>query len=144
MDKDLLQKWVAALRSGNYKQGEEYLCYNGKYCCLGVLVEQDPRCTKEDVMSDTDPTTWTTSFTLDALGKETLDVIPDDFIDDTLTIGYDGEELPQWYLDEVGLPYEMQLRLIKMNDGHDIGDPSEFVAKHTFPEIANYIEKNLL
>ena len=33
-------KWVAALRSGEYKQGDNWL-YNpvsGKYCCLGVLL----------------------------------------------------------------------------------------------------------
>ena len=29
-------KWVAALRSGKYKQGQDYLCNGDKYCCLGV------------------------------------------------------------------------------------------------------------
>lgn len=44
MKKDVAKKWVKALRSGKYKQGECYLKqhhYNGKssHCCLGVLCE---------------------------------------------------------------------------------------------------------
>ncbi len=41
MNKQVKKKWVAALRSGKYKQGIEKLCsgnQNGtRYCCLGVL-----------------------------------------------------------------------------------------------------------
>lgn len=42
---ELKDKWLAALRSGDFKQGRGYLCpksYNSKnlhYCCLGVLAE---------------------------------------------------------------------------------------------------------
>ena len=39
MDPELKAKWVAALRSGEYKQGRDVL-HNNKsntYCCLGVL-----------------------------------------------------------------------------------------------------------
>jgi hypothetical protein len=44
MKKDIAKKWVKALRSGKYKQGEGFLKeYNKKnqarYCCLGVLCE---------------------------------------------------------------------------------------------------------
>ena len=35
--------WVAALRSGKYKQGVGYLCFYGDYCCLGVLCEVQSR-----------------------------------------------------------------------------------------------------
>jgi hypothetical protein len=35
-----IQKWVDALRSGNYKQGKQYLKDDqGRYCCLGVLCD---------------------------------------------------------------------------------------------------------
>lgn len=34
-----LKEWVAALRGGAYKQGMNHLCFDGKYCCLGVLCE---------------------------------------------------------------------------------------------------------
>lgn len=42
MNKENIRKWVAALRSGEYKQGERYLLsaspktLEPKYCCLGV------------------------------------------------------------------------------------------------------------
>lgn len=43
LNRELMEKWVAALRSGDYKQGTEALyCYDDdknseSYCCLGVL-----------------------------------------------------------------------------------------------------------
>jgi hypothetical protein len=37
MDKELKTKWVAALRSGSYKQCRFVLTKDGGYCCLGVL-----------------------------------------------------------------------------------------------------------
>lgn len=36
---ELEDKWVAALRSGNWKQGTWSLKNGDKYCCLGVLYE---------------------------------------------------------------------------------------------------------
>lgn len=32
-------RWADALESGEYKQGDEWLCHEGKYCCLGVACE---------------------------------------------------------------------------------------------------------
>lgn len=38
MPKELKEKWTAALRSGEYKQGKGVLRdENGAYCCMGVL-----------------------------------------------------------------------------------------------------------
>ena len=43
MNTEIKTKWIAALRSGNYKQGFKRLHYKGEwgdvYCCLGVLCE---------------------------------------------------------------------------------------------------------
>lgn len=44
MKKDIAKKWVKALRSGKYKQGENFLKqFNSRgqprHCCLGVLCE---------------------------------------------------------------------------------------------------------
>lgn len=41
MDPELKQKWIAALKSGEYKQGKARLHDKnaGTYCCLGVLNE---------------------------------------------------------------------------------------------------------
>jgi hypothetical protein len=41
----IYEAWIAALRSGQYKQGQIYLEADGKFCCLGVLchvLHQDP------------------------------------------------------------------------------------------------------
>lgn len=37
MDAELKAKWVEALRSGEYKQCQQYLRIDGGHCCLGVL-----------------------------------------------------------------------------------------------------------
>jgi hypothetical protein len=48
MNPEIKAKWVAALRSGEYKQGHTYLRNrDNKFCCLGVLC---------DII---DPTLWT-------------------------------------------------------------------------------------
>lgn len=39
MNADVKEKWVAALRSGEYKQGTQALRRGDKYCCLGVLCD---------------------------------------------------------------------------------------------------------
>lgn len=39
MDAKLKEDWVAALRSGKYRQGEGWLEKQGSYCCLGVLLK---------------------------------------------------------------------------------------------------------
>ena len=60
MKKTIAKKWVAALRSGKYKQGREVLHNNksGKdtYCCLGVLCDlyQQDRRSKKKKMLDVD------------------------------------------------------------------------------------------
>jgi hypothetical protein len=36
---DVKQRWVSALRSGEYKQGIGYLNRADKFCCLGVLCD---------------------------------------------------------------------------------------------------------
>jgi hypothetical protein len=39
MKKEVMEKWVAALRSGKYEQGKGFLNKQGKFCCLGVLCD---------------------------------------------------------------------------------------------------------
>lgn len=40
MNPDIKERWIAALRSGEYEQGTATLRgTDGKYCCLGVLCE---------------------------------------------------------------------------------------------------------
>lgn len=39
MDQDIKNRWIDALRSGNYKQTQNFLSTSDGYCCLGVLCE---------------------------------------------------------------------------------------------------------
>lgn len=39
MNADLKAKWIAALRSGDYRQVQGYLHNEGGFCCLGVLCD---------------------------------------------------------------------------------------------------------
>lgn len=39
MHPEIKAQWTAALRSGEYQQGNGSLSKNGKYCCLGVLCD---------------------------------------------------------------------------------------------------------
>lgn len=39
MDLQIRTRWTAALRSGEYEQGNDQLYDGGKYCCLGVLCD---------------------------------------------------------------------------------------------------------
>lgn len=39
MKPEIKAKWVQALRSGEYKQGNFYLRRNDEFCCLGVLCD---------------------------------------------------------------------------------------------------------
>lgn len=40
MKKKIADRWVRALRSGNYKQGKQSLVLSdGSFCCLGVLCD---------------------------------------------------------------------------------------------------------
>jgi hypothetical protein len=39
MKRSDLNKWISALRSGDYEQGIGNLCCNDKFCCLGVFLD---------------------------------------------------------------------------------------------------------
>lgn len=39
MNQQIKQRWIEALKSGKYQQGHYTLCYNNKFCCLGVLTD---------------------------------------------------------------------------------------------------------
>ena len=58
MPKDLKDKWLAALRSGEYKQCKSTLSDGVGYCCLGVLqMVADGQVEKEtDAMAEMVPT----------------------------------------------------------------------------------------
>ena len=42
MNSEVKKLWLEALRSGKYKQGQNYLKVQDKFCCLGVLCDLYP------------------------------------------------------------------------------------------------------
>ena len=43
MKKELIEQWIAALRSGEYQQGRERLKDGDNFCCLGVACNIHPK-----------------------------------------------------------------------------------------------------
>lgn len=52
MTKSEARKWIRALRSGKFKQGQGALCKDGKHCCLGVLCEINKEINKEAIFAN--------------------------------------------------------------------------------------------
>lgn len=103
MDKDIRDKWVAALRSGKYAQTTEVLHCAGSFCCLGVLLDINGSGTwLDDVYQFND-------FDKDCEGDLCA------------------------YGDDIGVTVQDQCNLVRMNDDE----------KRPFPEIADWIERNL-
>lgn len=118
MTQEVKDKWVAALRSGEYVQGRDTLrTYDGKYCCLGVL----QMCTKGKV-----------DMVEEVYGEAQPAVFPD--------IKY-WKELDPSFTPEMqgGIPLapRLSLYLAEMNDG------SDGVEAAPFAEIADYIEAHV-
>lgn len=117
MDAELKEKWVAALRSGDYRQGTGQLAGregDGVYafCCLGVLC--DIAGIGYTVHESTDVTLGV--YRRYKFGGQT-----------------DPATLPYAFREKVGIPANEVDELVAMND--DLGA--------SFDEIANYIEENL-
>lgn len=115
MDKKIKKRWVAALRSGKYKQGRGHL-RKGKdrrsatYCCLGVLC---------DIATDKP---WR---------KRNRD--PEDLLWRNLGNRGNCYTLSDSFKDKAGLSTVEVGKLIDMNDD----------GERSFKEIADHIEKNL-
>lgn len=91
MTPELKQKWVDALRSGEYKQEKGQLRYkNNGYCCLGVLYEVSGGEWDDDHQG-------TDCYLIKEIGV--------------------GGTLPGSIREKVGLNLEDQDKLIRMNDG---------------------------
>lgn len=115
MDRDLRDRWVANLRSGNYKQGDTYLKRaNGTFCCLGVLC-------------DTMHVEW-------RLAEHNEAYLPSAYGEQ----GNGNVLTPEGWHD-LGLTEEQHDDLYNMNDGTCAwnGEPK------TFAEIADWIEEHL-
>lgn len=121
LEPEVKEKWVEALRSGDYIQTESVL-YDGKteegkprMCCLGVL---------EHIMGNE----------LDAMyDKDQGDryAVPGNLAQPKSVFGLNSSHIQE--IEDV------EAYLVNMNDGNT----QKNIKKHSFEEIADYIEKNL-
>lgn len=119
MKPEIKAKWVAALRSGEYKQGREALRIGDRFCCLGVLCDLHAKDTGEQ---------WKKYY------------------EDEFSYGEDGQtsmlpvEVAKWAGCSPS-PQAAGKKLWRHNDGRDAG--ADRCAPLTFPQIAYLIEANL-
>jgi len=116
--------WVNALRSGDYEQGQDYLCRDGKFCCLGVLCEIQGL-PKQNVEGDI-------YFVFDNMNSyATKRAVQQSVIPRAAQATIlEDLNLTQVVEDEVGDKLSLHTRLICMND-----------EGRSFNEIADFIEK---
>lgn len=114
MNPEIKTEWLAALRSGEYKQGrfslKQVLKKQVAHCCFGVLCE---------VLVNKFPE------------------FADGIVIDNKVIRIDSGStsmLNDTVLDHVGIPGDLHTRFMSLNDGHDKG---------SFLYIADEIEKAL-
>jgi len=133
MKAEFKSKWLDALRSGQYRQGQGKLRNEGnEFCCLGVLLD---KCIEGY---------W---------DIETFFVQPSNEIDQWRYDALDEGNIPSLEIDgELGgfrgyfdISEDEELMLIWMNDGY-IGDPPNHmppIERAEFHVIADWIEANL-
>lgn len=117
-DQELKARWIAALRSGEFKQATQYLKVDGRYCCLGVLCHiAKPQ--------------------IEAMGFQIVENgnLVNSGIEDGMRASSKAELIES--LAEALDIAMAQDELVKRNDGR-VG-----IAQHSFPEIADWIEANL-
>jgi len=152
MKKNIMNKWVKALRSGKYKQCREQLCSvsgttgEESYCCLGVLTDlylkerkrqkKGPNIkffrtfTKEDMDHDLNYSKWDVDGEVGCLPGEVAEwagfnTATDDYKTGCFSNGKD------------------EIDLALLNDGGlDIKDPNKTTKPKSFKQIAAVIEKN--
>lgn len=103
MKQDIKQRWVEALRSGNYEQGQGVLrTEDDTYCCLGVLCNL------------VDPENWTLRASYYVYGKAG-------------GLRQNVSFLPDEVRVEVGITADEQAELVQMNDTQNA--PFEDIAR---------------
>lgn len=129
MDPTTKQKWLSALRSGNYQQGEGKLKITNEdnselfYCCLGVLCEIKGLDTEPGLLREPEggEAFWDYQF-----------VFPQSSGGDTWMVKQSSMPMEDWMVNECGLEQRHAEVLAAMNDNGV-----------SFEGIANWIEANL-
>jgi hypothetical protein len=71
---DLKTRWLAALRSGEYKQTKEYLRTPDGFCCLGVLCDLYDPTVWDSVRDADDDHNYNYNFT--SIGRSSFETLP--------------------------------------------------------------------
>jgi hypothetical protein len=151
MKKNIMNKWVKALRSGKYSQCEEKLCMvdgvtgEESYCCLGVLTDlylQDRKrqkkgpgidnfvvYTKKDLDHDCDFPKWEVDDEDGLLPKEVA-----------TWAGFNTENKD--YQTGCFNNGKEEIDLARLNDGNIYNSLGKLASPRSFKQIANVIEKN--
>lgn len=100
MDKIIQSKWVAALRSGEYPQGQNMLkSRSGDYCCLGVLCEIHP----DVVFHEEETASPNTQYIYSAVHKGDME-------------NRIQTQLPESLEKELGISSGLMAKVMEMND----------------------------
>jgi len=116
---ELAKKWIEALRSGKYKQGEGQLVGVNKFCCLGVLC---------DVVKDEFNLTIS-DYEVHVKRGKSYDTEPSKGISKYFGLDKSFDK-----------HFTIQEKLINMNDGNTVEDQ----VKETFKTIAKFLETEWL
>lgn len=105
LNKKLKHKWLKALRSGKYEQGQGFLERDNKFCCLGVLCDIMKLQRIEKGISKT-------TFCY----KETAST----------------SALPGAFAEEIGMSHSMQEKLWTMNDteGKSFKEIAKYISRN--------------
>ncbi len=122
MNKQIIEKWIAALRSGEYQQGTTGLKDKNNYCCLGVLCDLYVKETGKARWEENTPELMSEAFI--SLTSEETEFLP---LEVVKWSGLEKEDPYVFYKDGYN-------SLVILND----------VEKLSFTEIANLIEKEYL
>jgi hypothetical protein len=129
MKAEIKKAWIAALRSGEYSQGRNFMCQQlldgrKEFCCLGVLAEV--------AKVPAEPTVGRYDSGMIYLGGHMAD-----------TEQYKKEPTPYFSeegLKTIGLTSAQQQRLYQMNDGNG----GTMDRQWKFSEIADWIEEDII
>lgn len=149
MREDIKARWVAALRSGNYRQGKEKLARQMTrtmpmtHCCLGVLCElavedgiieamSHPYGTSGQVRYFGGPDRWKATALPPAVAEWA------GFEDERDSLRTDPKLLSVSRTDYRSQPIQKPVSCSEANDGNTADE----ITPHTFEQIADLIEEN--
>lgn len=128
MKADIKDRWVNALRSGDYEQGTHcLLSESGSYCCLGVLCDLYMKESNEEVVWETSEDSYGDKMKVGSFFGFTT-ILPKTIME---WAGLNDQSPSVTYVDMAG--YGGPIMLSNLNDEHDA----------SFKELAELIEEQL-